>query len=91
MGVNIKTQKISFLTNLTDGQNGKSYSKEGKKSRGQLIKNFLLSDFESKFSNDQEYFNKILEEKDEYNPCNLFFGNLRTMDFHYMNFFSKEI
>jgi uncharacterized protein with NRDE domain len=82
-GINAKTQNIAFLTNLEDPLVGSEF-KFNMRSRGDLIRNFLRSDFYERHSFDA-YLDQIIEHCAEYNPFNPVFGNLKLNKFYYID------
>jgi len=82
-GVNVKTQNIAFLTNLVDPLVGTEF-KFNMRSRGDLIRVFLSSDFYDRYTFDG-YLDQIIEHCAEYNPFNPVFGNLSLNNFYYID------
>ena len=56
------------------------------KSRGKIIKQFTASNFYEKFTLDQ-YINSIVKDSNKYNPFNLILGNLKSMNFYFVDVF----
>lgn len=82
-GINAKTQNIAFLTNLEDPLVGSEF-KFNMRSRGDLIRVFLRSDFYERYTFDG-YLDQIIEHCSEYNPFNPVFGNLMLNKFYYID------
>lgn len=87
----MKTKRISFLTNVLEGPKKSFITLPGKKSRGDIIRSYLDTDFDQKFTSDYEFIEQIHNEKEQYNACNLVFGNLNTMVFYYTNLQSEQV
>lgn len=99
LGVNIKTGNIAFLTNIPPWLMKSAPKTKNSQSRGNLVSDFLQTDFFEKYlSNDEKdnegkgvkyamekYLNNILKIKEEYGGFHLFSGNLKTLDFMYIN------
>lgn len=64
--------RVSALTNYRDMK----AHREGRLSRGQLVKDYLLSDKEP-----ESFLEYLQTSNDKYNPYNLFFGNLQSLRF----------
>ena len=89
LGINKQTGNLACLTNLVDEVYINKPFQLGKLSRGEVINKFLHSDFAEKHSF-EEIFEDLIKLKDEYNPFNLLVGNLKQMDFFYLNLIHGE-
>jgi uncharacterized protein with NRDE domain len=82
-GVNTKTKNIAFLTNLIDPLVDCSF-KLSMRSRGDLIRVFLQSDFYEHHTFDG-YLDQIISSAHEYNPFNPVFGNYELNNYYYLD------
>lgn len=90
--LNIKTGNIAFLTNIWVGLGPHG----PKRSRGEVIKNFVRSDFfenrkELNYENCAEiYLEEIKEKRESYMPFNLVVGNIKAQNMKLVHFDSKS-
>ena len=63
--------------------------KVGMKSRGKIIQQFTATDFYEKFTLD-DYIDSIVKDSNSYNPFNLILGNIKSMDFYFVDVFHSK-
>lgn len=90
LGLNKTTRNISFLTNLEDAELGVGEWLPNKISRGQVINDFVSSNFSQNFASTHKYIDKLLSQSDDYNPFNLVLGNMQTKVFMFVDLFHKK-
>lgn len=87
--VNKLTGNVAFLTNLDDDNIQLDGNKVGMRSRGKVIKDFTATNFYNNYTL-ESFVNQIIKTSTEYNPFNLILGNLKTMDFHFVDVFHSR-
>lgn len=97
LALNVKTGHIAILTNFSELPPEKKYVLN-KKSRGDLVRNWVKSNFYEEYrwtpeEAAEKYMEMVLKDRDLYNPFNFIVGKINDpeMKFHALDFTSDKV